>query len=245
MSVFLLSFLIFWGCKKEDPTYPFEQENITKEGLTFEEDSFIASLPSIIPKPSEIVLGNGETIESFLNRTDPNALPNWGHRPLPPGSTLGDDHLFRFITALTSAGNSMITNTEKFDEIPDVTENGIPYKQPLQFGYGYVYNGDIDLTKRKTAGNCKLKLYGIDCSGMTTLMLINAGANPGTGRDKNNAANLASEEVLNGALLTSALSDFNYEYEDKPASFLPQATTGDVIYFKKAGASGAFHIALL
>ncbi len=74
----LLSLVILIGCKKQDPTYSFEQENIGVEGLTFEKDSLVAALPAKTFKPSEILLGNGETIEQFLKRTNPTALNRWG-----------------------------------------------------------------------------------------------------------------------------------------------------------------------
>lgn len=238
--VLLSVILIFWGCKKEDPIYPFEQENITEEGLTFEEDSLIASLPSKVFGPSEILLDNGETVEQFLKRTDPNELPNWGHRPFGQYSVLGDDAKVNFIQSLFSKASELSSNNtfhRKEDPII-IGDDPIPFERPEQSGYGYAYNEENTLTERKRAGDCHLLIYGMDCSAFVIHMLTKAGVK----FDQDyTAGDLAKEEIMNLLLDKSELQNFDYEYQDMHIA-PSEIISGDIIYFKHSEDGEAFHI---
>jgi hypothetical protein len=222
--------LAFQECKKQDPATEFEQTSFVKEGLSEEEDSALASLPSHIFTPSEILLENGETIERFLKRTNPALLPNWGNRVF----LQVEDKKMLFVSDLLSMGTKLTKDVTKRPAGAD------PVQQPEQIGYGYVYNNSLDLDKRKKAGQCDLLLYGIDCSGMVTLMLQNA-LHRSLARYEANS--LASEEILNSFLkATPGFEDFEYVDVNDPVSFSSQITAGDIIYFSKVPGGDAFHI---
>jgi cell wall-associated NlpC family hydrolase len=268
--ILITTFLIFINsCKKQDPIYSYDQEANSEEGLTAEEDSILASLQTKIFKPSEIIFDDGETLEAFIKRTNPGALGTWGMRRIASNNfertelnTNGDisktfdiqniqtDAYKRFYQLLSSTGNSIVSNNVKHDAEPDetVTEKKgsqtltITYKRPLHFGYGYAYNAEKDLSKRKKAGDCPIKIFGIDCNGLVYWMLFSAGMNIGI----MTAADYASEETLNTALATSpSLKAMNMEYVDKGMKWpLDKVVNGDILYFVRKGSTRAFHIGI-
>jgi len=245
--IFLLIFVS--SCRKSDPTYSFKQEHANPEGLSVEEDSLIASLPSRSFAASEILLPNGETIEAFLKRTNPAALPKWGARVDSATGIAGgaDDAYYAFVSDLLSSAYRMSYNPVKPFTAKDegevtqiIKDKPVKFQQPSQIGYAYVWNSDTSLSKRKRAGNCNTLLYGVDCSAMATIMFNNAGL---TFPEKYAANTLATEEILNQAMKTSpVLSNFAYRYEIEPYNF-DQISAGDVIYFAHDDGE-VFHIGI-
>jgi cell wall-associated NlpC family hydrolase len=220
----LLGSLLIISCKKEDPQYPFEQENIAREGLNFDQDSILAALPAVVLTPDEIVFEDGETIASFLSRYDPASLPNWGHKPMGTGGVggvSGMDVYKKFVSDIASAGTAISSNNKHHDK------EGA--NAPEQDGYAYVYNNDRSFARRKKAGKCDLLLYGIDCSGFVMYMMENAGVPFGNARLL--AADLSKPGIINSYLQNSPLKD--YQYDDYKQIPISQIKSGDIIYFKE------------
>jgi hypothetical protein len=236
-----LAFIL--ACRKPDPVYPFEQENVPVEGLTPEQDSIMASLPAKSFLPSEILLDNGETVEQFLQRTNPNSLLTWGQRISSTRRVTAIDKKFQFVSGIFSAGFKLTdTLVHPFTMGPDLNPTTGTGNRPGQFGYAYVY-GSRDLNDRHQAGECDLWLYGLDCSGMVSLMLQGGGLK--ISPYDFSADGLSKEYNLNTLLLNSPdLKDFGYEYEERPQSFLPKVTGGDIIYFRSEGYIGHVGIAI-
>jgi len=216
--------LIIFSCKKQDPQYAFAQENIAEEGLDYDQDSILASIPAVILKPSEIVFEDGETIENFLKRYDLNALNNWGKRVASGNSenknentnrTMGVDGYKKFFSDVASAGNRICN-----DQV---------HRNPEGIGYAYVYNNNRSFDVKKKAGNCDINLYGNDCSGFVMYMFEAAGVPFGASRLL--AADLAQPKIINPYLQKSPLKD--YQYDDYKKLPISQIKSGDLIYFKE------------
>lgn len=250
--IFIFLLMLCLGCKKENPNYSFEQEGIAQEGLTFEEDSVIASQPFQVLTPSDIIFPDGETLRDFILRTDPSSLPHWGMRPLAV------DYYKRFYQGLSSFGNFLSNDNTMHDEEPseilpktdgidilkDENGNQIPtrYFKPAHRGYGYAWNGSERLDIRKAAGKCDKLIYGIDCSGMATLMFRHDEMT----LDRVNADKFAQEDFLNKALSTlTYFSDFPMAYQDVGQTInIDNLINGDVIYFKHKKNGKIFHVGI-
>lgn len=220
----LLVILILFGCQQQDPEYSFEQESIEVEGLDYDQDSILASIPSVVLEPSDIVFEDGETVEDFLKRYDPNSLKYWGKTfPMENGriksanvfGTTGVDGFKKFFSDVASAGNFVCNNEKQLN--------------PEGIGYAYVFNNNRSLNVKKKAGNCDINLFGIDCSGFVMNMLETAGVNFENKRLL--AANLATPGTINSSLQNSPLTD--YQYDDYTKIPISEIKNGDLIYFKE------------
>ncbi len=247
---FLLLVICLFSCKRQDYIYPFEQENVSREGLSFKEDSIISSISTINLTASDIILGNGETMSEYEKRlgltTKTSTSPN-GNFPtyisfssLPVNSPSYDSLAFNKNLLDRALELEDVSNKSKKDPELDEIINGITYSRPAQVGLGYAFGSKI-ISKRQIAGNCKIKIYGLDCSGMASLMFNNAGV---AFYEHYNAAQLSTPAIINFAIRSSpALKNFDYEYEIRPKTHISKVSAGDIMYFKNA--NGIFHIGII
>ena len=196
-ALFLFTlFLIFTTCSKDDSASsdvsyrPRTGLNGT-EGLSTEELAILDNLPPAIGfSPKTVILPNGEILDDYLKKVDPEFHDKWLRSD--PYENLGPQAARNLLIGYLSTWAFILTDREKM-----ARENGQPN------GIAYSYNSKNHKKEQSPLAPvslCKDQIFGLDCSGFIYQLFVNAGVNIPVGTADEQRKTTVLEKAIKAAI---------------------------------------------
>lgn len=243
VSGILILILVFFGCnvdgiEPEPPNTTFVYED--PDTLSTKQVAILDSIPSLhIEDPGSLLLPNGETIEDFLQRTDPDLGSDLLGRSGNPYKDKGPEDAKNTLITILMIHAWELTNDTEYNDA-----------EPKQVGLGYILGGkfltervnpsSIDFGREKPRSICSQPIYGIDCSGYIYQIFKKSGIELTTGPAEKQRNPAYLESRINEAFTELSMLKVRDKKDIGKDSILP----GDIIYWLDPRQK-AFHIGIV